>query len=425
MGVGQRLRRLRTAKGFTQTQLAEPRYSHAYVSAIEAGRRPPTRRAIEHFAAKLDVDPDELATGRPPDLGLRLGVELHEARIAVSDGRAGEAQSVFEKVATKAARHGLHELVTKAYEGLALCEERRARIEEAIDLYDRSIEISRAGSLLGRVEAVVGKARCAQMQGDNRYAIYLLESLLDNLEAEGLREPGAILRIQSALVRPYFDSGLFKKANESAEEALLLAPRVSDPIRIAQMHINVLSVLVHRGDFAAAEASLDRAEELYRLASLQTEIGRAFLARGFTLIREDRLAEARSQLQSAREIFEQTQSPVDEARTLNEIARLERLSDNVVEAKRHLMRAMSLLADSDVAELAAAHYELAMCEVETDAVEAEKHLRVSIELFQRAEDAVEIAASYRVLGDLLHDAGNEPDGCEAYRTGLLVLEERL
>jgi tetratricopeptide (TPR) repeat protein len=425
MGVGQRLKRLRTAKGLTQSELAKPKYSHAYVSAIEAGRRPPTRRAIEHFAAKLEIDPDELATGKPPDLGLRLGVELHEARIAVSAGRVDEAQSVCEKVAAKAGRYGLQELVAKAHESLALCQERRGRIEEAIDLYDRAIEIHRGGSILGRVEAVVGKSRCAQIQGDNRYAIYLLESLLDNLETEGLRDPSALLRIHAALVRPYFDAGLFMKANESAEEALLLAPRVSDPIRIAQMHINLVTVLVHNGDFAAAEAALDRAEEHYRLANLQTEIGRALMARGYTLIRENRLANARPELESAREIFEQTQSSLDEARTLNELARLERLSGNIAEAKPYLTRAMALLVENDVIELGVTHFEMALCDFETDPMEAEKNLRISIDLFERAEDALDLAATYRVLGDLLHANGNESGGCEAYRTGILVLEKGL
>jgi tetratricopeptide (TPR) repeat protein len=425
MGVGQRLKRLRTAKGLTQTELAKPKYSHAYVSAIEAGRRPPTRQAIEHFAAKLDIDPDELASGRPPDLGLRLGVDLHEARIAISAGQIDDAQTTCQKVAARAERHGLHELRAKAYEGLALCEERRGHLEEAIDHYDRAIEIHRRGSLLSRVDAVVGKARCAKMQGDNRYGIYLLESLLDNLDAEGLREPGAMLRIHATLVRHYFDAGLFMKANESAEQALLLAPRVTDPIRIAQMHINVLSVLIHQGDFTAAEASLDRAEELYRLANLQTEIGRALHSRGYTLIREDRLEEARPQLESAREIFEQTQSSLDEARTLNELARVERLSGRVENAKTNISKAMSLLADNDVAEFALAHYELAFCSLESDSSEAEKHLRVAIDLFERAEDPVKLAASYRILGDLLRSEGNDHDGCEAYRTGLLELEERL
>ena len=62
--IGTRLRQIRVARGMTQAELASPRYTHAYVSAIEAGRRQPSTKAIEHFAARLGVDPDELMTGR-------------------------------------------------------------------------------------------------------------------------------------------------------------------------------------------------------------------------------------------------------------------------------------------------------------------------------------------------------------------------
>ena len=54
--LGTRLRRLRRDQGLTQRQLGAPRYTHAYVSTIEAGRRRPSREALEHFASNLGVD---------------------------------------------------------------------------------------------------------------------------------------------------------------------------------------------------------------------------------------------------------------------------------------------------------------------------------------------------------------------------------
>ena len=59
--IGTRLRRLRTARGLTQKELAAPRYTHAYVSSIESGRRRPSLEALEHFASKLGVPVEELA----------------------------------------------------------------------------------------------------------------------------------------------------------------------------------------------------------------------------------------------------------------------------------------------------------------------------------------------------------------------------
>ena len=54
--IGTRLRQIRVARGMTQVELASPRYTHAYVSAIEAGRRQPSTKAIEHFASGSDSE---------------------------------------------------------------------------------------------------------------------------------------------------------------------------------------------------------------------------------------------------------------------------------------------------------------------------------------------------------------------------------
>ena len=55
--LGPRMRRLRLARGMTQKELAAPRYSYAYVSTIESGRRNPSKEAIEHFAAAVKSEP--------------------------------------------------------------------------------------------------------------------------------------------------------------------------------------------------------------------------------------------------------------------------------------------------------------------------------------------------------------------------------
>ena len=69
--VGRRVYALRTARGMTQRQLAEPRYPAAYVSSVEAGRRVPSTDALAHFAERLEVSTQELTTGRPADRRVR------------------------------------------------------------------------------------------------------------------------------------------------------------------------------------------------------------------------------------------------------------------------------------------------------------------------------------------------------------------
>jgi hypothetical protein len=57
-----------------------------------------------------------------------------------------------------------------------------------------------------------------------------------------------------------------------------------------------------------------------------------------------------------------------------------------------------------------------------DRSQSEKALRTSIELYERTEQTVELAIAYGVLGDLLQTHGDDGGGCDAYRTGLSVLE---
>jgi transcriptional regulator with XRE-family HTH domain len=83
---GQRLRERRLAAGLTQMQLAGPRFSHAYVSVLEAGRREPSQEAIAYFANKLQVPVETLWGAKGADWALQLANDLRSEG-KVSDGR--------------------------------------------------------------------------------------------------------------------------------------------------------------------------------------------------------------------------------------------------------------------------------------------------------------------------------------------------
>jgi tetratricopeptide (TPR) repeat protein len=422
---GSRLRRLRLARAMTQKQLAGDRYTHAYVSSIEAGRRMPSRDAVEHFAQQLGVDVDELLTGRPPDLAARLDLRLHEARLALSSGSLEEADAGFGAIIKEARKFDLPSIEARAEEARGLLLERRGKPEDALDRYRRAEEILKAAAASARADAVAGKARCFEALGDVRYAIHLLESLLDELQRAGMTDPDALARLHASLVDAYLDAGLYARAAESAAELDRLSSKLKDPLRIAQMHLNVARLHLSDGRFADADASLRRAEDSYRALQLKAETGYAYLARGYVLSREERFDEARAELEQAREIFEQTGDEKDLTRALNELGRIERLRGQTERAKSLLQRSIGLLGTSDTPILAWAHRELALAVVPDDPDEAEKHLRFAIELYERAQQAAEVAVTYRALGDLLAERGSREDAAEAYRTGILALEPRL
>jgi len=423
--IGTRMRRLRVARGMTQRELASPKYTHAYVSTIESGRRTPSREALEHFAGRLGVDVDELLTGKPADLEARLEGRLMEARIDLSAGRLEGADEALRSIAKESKRFRITRLEARAEDARGLLLERRGKPEEALEHYQRAEEIVMSGPVSARADAVAGKARCFQALGDVRYAIHILESLLDTLEREGIRDPEALARLYSSLLDAYLDAGLYERAAASAAELDLLSPKLTDPLRVAQMHLHVAHLYLVQGAIGDAERSLQRAEDAYRQLDLMAETGYAFLAKGYVKTRDGRLDEARQDLEQALAIFEETADEKDLTRTLNELARVERLEGRRDRARELLQRSISLMGDSDTPILAWAHRELGLALVEASPDGAEKNFRLAIELFERSEQPVEIAVTYRALGDLLQARGEGEAGCEAYRTGILALEPRL
>src|SRR5690349_22657956 len=53
--LGERLRAVRLARGFTQSQLAGEHFSISYISAVERGRIRPSLAGLEWLAARLDI----------------------------------------------------------------------------------------------------------------------------------------------------------------------------------------------------------------------------------------------------------------------------------------------------------------------------------------------------------------------------------
>lgn len=421
MELGDRLRRIRLDREMTQKELAEPDYTAAYVSTIEAGRRTPSAGALAHFASKLRVTVEFLATGRSPDLIPRIEEAYCEGRRALARGDVAKARSLFRKAGQLAKRNELPALAAKAKTGLGLCAEAEGHPDEAIRLY-LEVEEGLAGDLLASIDPLVNRARCLHARGEIRLGLYLLERRLHELTVAGLPDPSALMRLNSSLVAGYFDLHLRDLAYAAAEEALALSTRVDDPERLANMHITVARVLLERGRADDAQSHFTKAQELFSMLDYRIDVGRTHLARGFFLRERGELEPARRELLAARSVFEATNSTVNEARVLNELARIERAEGNVEAAERLLSSVLDLDAELDPAIAGIARRELGLLRASADAAKALAHLRASVELLERAGDVRELVASYREIGDLMRRLDQLPDACDAYRAAACAYE---
>ncbi|TMB77755.1 MAG: tetratricopeptide repeat protein [Chloroflexi bacterium] len=94
--VGARIRSLRTAKGLTQAQLADPLYTKAYISMLESGRTRASMKALEHIAGVLGVNPSDLLGGASTPATPQL--DLVEARRLLEVGDGNAAVPLLEKL---------------------------------------------------------------------------------------------------------------------------------------------------------------------------------------------------------------------------------------------------------------------------------------------------------------------------------------
>lgn len=89
--MGKRLRELRLAAGMTQAELAGRRFSHAYVSVLEAGRREPSRAAVDYFAQRLGVQVEELWSEKGASWALQMAEDLR------AEGQHGESRELLAR----------------------------------------------------------------------------------------------------------------------------------------------------------------------------------------------------------------------------------------------------------------------------------------------------------------------------------------
>ena len=120
--IGQRLHRLRTARGLSQRDLSSPGVSYAYISRVEADARTPSVKAIRKLAGKLGVSAAYLETGA--ESAIEQGVA--GAGLDYGSLTAAERRTV-EHAADKAARTGAREATERVLKQRREDEKKRLR----------------------------------------------------------------------------------------------------------------------------------------------------------------------------------------------------------------------------------------------------------------------------------------------------------
>ncbi|MFH8612848.1 helix-turn-helix domain-containing protein [Streptomyces sp. NPDC018029] len=433
--IGRRVQRLRGERGLTQRQLAEPAYTPAYVSTLESGKVRPSEAALRHLAARLDVSYEELATGRPAHLAAGVRLRLTDARRALATGAPEDAAALFGALHEEAVEHALVAEQADALLGLGDCLLESGDLTGARDRFAAVERLLADEPLPRRVPAIRGRATTHLLSGELRYACYLLESTLDELDTAGLHDPDALLLLYTASIAPYMDMGAHARAAHAAELALALAPRVDDPALVAGMHRGVARTLIAEGRIAEADASLAKAQELYRQLHIRTELAHCHWMRGYVHAQDGDLERAETELRTARGILASKRAALFTEQVEVELADVLRRRGRAEEAEA-LLRPL-LTADDDEAggagtlgagslgagrgavHAGGAHRLLGLiAEERGDTESAEEHYCAALSLLERSSAVGDLADLCRLLGDLLRRTGRVEAAMDAYRTGL-------
>lgn len=430
--IGRRVLRLRTERGFTQRQLAEPAYTAAYVSTLESGKVRPSEAALRHLAERLGVSYEELTTGRDPHDAIRLRARLTDARRALATGDAKDAVGDFHTLMVEAERLGFQDEQASAMVGLGDCALETGELAAARAHYEAAEQLLADEPLPRRVPAVRGRAVAHLLSGELRYSCYLLESAIDELNASGLHDPNALLLLYTAAIPPYMDMGAHARAARAAELALALAPSVDDPGLLARMHRGVARTLIAEGRTAEADASLAKAQELYEQLRLHTDLAHCHWMRGYVHAQDGNLERAEHELSMARDMLASKQATLYTVQVEVELADVLRRRGRAVEAEALLVPLLrrgdevadgggvpGLTAEHGAVHAGGAHRLLGLiAEERGDAAAAEEHYRAALSLLERTGAAGDLADLCRLLGDLLRRGGRVEAAMDAYRMGL-------
>ena len=423
--IGRRIHHLRTGKGLSQRELAEPRYTAAFISSVEAGRRTPSSEALEHLAARLGVSAGELRTGRPADVDTQADLALAEADrecVAEGGGRATYERVLGQAEATasqKAHAHiGLGRAALRA--AARFSAEARQRGETSFARADTLAKAARhfdqAESLLAaalpheRAEATVGRAEILRAQGDPRYAVYLLAEIRDELARTGYPDPSALLQIHVQLTVCHSQLGDDAEAAASAEAALALAGR-TDPAHVADLHMATARTLLATGRLIEAAVALVQARQARREAALQPCLASCYRARGRARGKAGDPAGAAADLATARRLFHDAGRNGREVDTAFELAELHL-------GRGQRAQAAELLAGHTGVRSGRAERLRALMAAGSDPEEAERCFRASVEAYRAAGPRDKLAQVVGELADLLEERGRLDDAAEVMRAGL-------
>jgi tetratricopeptide (TPR) repeat protein len=426
--LGQRLRQARVARGLTQSQLANSRFSKQYVSQLERDRLRPTEETLLWLAERLEVDPSYLATGVDGGQRERLESAVARAEAAVEShdyaeaiGLLAEAKSALP--ADSAADLELRMLLAESWARMYIGEMR-----EALPLLSRAREIveGAAFSDVDRAEVLFRVGCCRYRLTSVSTALALFTEALELAECSGIPCDRLRSRIFGWRSRCYRRQRDWEAAREDVERALELAEALDDPRATADAYFLGALVAERRGQWVAARAYAEKAKALYEQVEDRANTGKLLTTLGGLTFLLGKPDESIPLFKRAFAVALEVGSDADAAQAVSSLAQVHLRTGEVELAEEQARHALELLAGrvDFIDEIGNAQLVLGRSLLEQGQLdEAAEKFRAAEASFDQLSSASHKAAAWTAQAELAVERGDKEAALKLYQRAVQALQD--
>jgi transcriptional regulator with XRE-family HTH domain len=416
--LGQRIRALRVAKGWTQTDLAGGDISVGYVSRIESGQRRPNAAVLDDLASRLGVPADQLLRGVSAREFDEIKLTLDFAELSLESGQHIEAESRAREALDRAQRTSQDELAYRARFLMARALEGQGAYDDAI-LELEPLVAARDGGLV-RIKCAIALSRCFRESGDLTKAIEVGERVLDQLAGTPLDSADEAVQMAVTLAAAYYERGDAGQAVRTCRKAVTKAESLASSTARASAYWNASMMEALQGSVSDAIPLAERALALLTEGQDARSLARLRTQLGIMQLRLDppEVAEAQRNLeQAAQELEWCSAGPVEVARNDLALARAHFLEGDAVTALA--LSAKACAGVGEAAPIVAADAKSVNGQVyamEGDLAGAKSSYREAVLLLTGIGADRTAAQLWFELAGLLEDVGDFDAARDAYRS---------
>jgi tetratricopeptide (TPR) repeat protein len=426
--LGQRVRQARIARGLTQSELADSRFSKQYVSQIERDQLRPADATLRWIADRLGVDPQFLATGVDGRELERVESVVARAEAALEAHDYAEAITLLAGVGESIQMDAAPDLELRVLLAESWARMYIGEMREALPLLTRARELAENSvfSDVDRAEVLFRLGCCRYRLASVSTALALFSEALDLAERSGIPCDRLRSRIFGWRSRCYRRQRDWEAAREDVERALELAEALDDRRATADAYFLGALVSERRGQWVAARSYAERAKVLYEEIDDKSNTGKLLTTLGGLTFLLGKPDESIPLFKQAFAVALEVGSDADAAQAVSSLAQVHLRTGQLELAEQQAGHALDLLADrvDFIDEIGNAQLVLGRSLLEQGRLEeAEEKFRAAEESFEQLSSASHKAAAWTAQAELAVRRGEKEDAIQLYQRAVEALQD--